>query len=391
MRVILIVLDSVGIGAAPDAAQFGDSGADTLGHIDRGLADFKLPNFSQLGLGNIVPLKSCPEVDRPAAHYGKLIPQAPGKDTTTGHWELAGLILEKPFPTYPDGFPDEIIEPFKKEIGTEILYNKPASGTEIINRLGKKHMETGFPIVYTSADSVFQIACHEDVVPLERLYEMCRIARRLLVGRHAVARVIARPFVGRPGSFVRTENRRDFSLAPPGPTLLSEVSKKGYPVIAVGKIEDIFQGRGITEAYHTRDNRDGIEKIKEIAAQGGEGLVMANLVDFDMKYGHRRDVHGYARALREFDESIPAVLNLLQEDDLLVITADHGCDPTYRGTDHTREMVPVLIVDHKRQGRPIGTRNTFADLGKTIAELFGVGSNLAGSSFADLIFQGGST
>jgi len=346
-----------------------------------------VPNLARLGLGKLVRLPGCDTEGGPSGAYGRMAEKSCGKDTTTGHWELMGIILDKPFPTYPRGFPPEIIEAFERRIGRKVLGNKPASGTVIIEELGREHMATGYPIVYTSADSVFQIAAHEEVIPVEELYRMCRIARELLTGEHAVGRVIARPFIGQPGSFVRTERRHDFSLKPPRPTVLDYVAGAGMDVIAVGKIYDIFVGQGITASRPTADNREGMETVLDLADQEFTGLAFANLVDFDMKYGHRNDVEGYARALEEFDEFIPRLLNRMGEGDVVVITADHGCDPTTASTDHSREYVPVLVAGQEiRDGVDVGTRETFADLGCTVADLLGVKTEgLAGESFASLI------
>ncbi|MEW8957993.1 MAG: phosphopentomutase [Moorella sp. (in: firmicutes)] len=380
-RVIMIVLDSVGVGELPDAAAFGDAGSNTLGNI-AARVNLKLPNMARLGLGNIIPLRGIAPVGSPTAAYGKMASKSAGKDTTSGHWELAGLILEKPFPLYPHGFPPEIIEPFERAIGRKVLGNKPASGTVIIEELGAEHMRTGYPIVYTSADSVFQIAAHEDVIPVEELYRYCKIARRLLTGEHAVGRVIARPFIGEPGHFIRTDRRQDFSLEPPRPTLLDAVVNAGLQVMAVGKIKDIFAGRGISRWIHTHDNMDGIDQTCNFMREGGRGLIFTNLVDFDMRYGHRNDVTGYAGALEAFDRRLPELIEALNEGDVLVITADHGCDPTTPSTDHSREYVPLLIYGDKIRKINIGVRPTFADLGATVAEMLDVPYDLAGESFA---------
>ncbi|MGI6284665.1 phosphopentomutase [Neomoorella humiferrea] len=380
-RVIIIVLDSVGVGELPDAAAFGDAGSNTLGNI-AARVNLKLPNMARLGLGNIIPLRGIAPVGSPTAAYGKMASKSAGKDTTSGHWELAGLILEKPFPLYPHGFPPEIIEPFERAIGRKVLGNKPASGTVIIEELGAEHMRTGYPIVYTSADSVFQIAAHEDVIPVEELYRYCKIARRLLTGEHAVGRVIARPFIGEPGHFIRTDRRQDFSLEPPRPTLLDAVVNAGLQVMAVGKIKDIFAGRGISRWIHTHDNMDGIDQTCNFMREGGRGLIFTNLVDFDMRYGHRNDVTGYAGALEAFDRRLPELIEALNEGDVLVITADHGCDPTTPSTDHSREYVPLLIYGDKIRKINIGVRPTFADLGATVAEMLDVPYDLAGESFA---------
>ncbi|MDN5326891.1 MAG: phosphopentomutase [Moorella sp. (in: firmicutes)] len=385
-RVILIVLDSVGVGALPDAAQYGDEGSNTLAHI-AATVDLRLPNLTRLGVGNITPLRGIPPVGTPVAAWGKMASQTAGKDTTSGHWELAGLILERPFPLYPHGFPPEIIEPFEKAIGRRVLGNKPASGTAIIEELGAEHMRTGYPIVYTSADSVFQIAAHEEVIPVEELYRYCKIARRLLTGEHAVGRVIARPFVGEPGHFIRTDRRQDFSLEPPRPTLLDAVIAAGLEVMAVGKIKDIFAGRGISRWIHTHDNMDGVDQTRNFMREGERGLIFTNLVDFDMRYGHRNDVAGYAAALEAFDRRLPELLDALETSDALILTADHGCDPTTPSTDHSREYVPLLIYGKRIRPLNIGVRPTFADLGATVAALLGVPYDLPGKSFASMLLE----
>ncbi len=371
-RVILIVMDSAGVGELPDAEQYGDMGSNTLGNISRAVGGLELPNMGRLGLGNILPLEGVPAMKSPAGAFGKLAEQSAGKDTTTGHWEIAGIILERPFPTYPHAFPPELIAEYERLIGRKTLGNKVASGTAIIDELGKQHMETGYPIVYTSADSVFQIAAHEEVIPINELYRFCQIARDMLVGEHAVGRVIARPFTGQPGSFKRTERRHDYSLTPPQDTLLDIIRAAGLEVMAVGKIKDIFAQRGVTRHKPAKNNADGMDKTLEFMAQGDAGLIITNLVDFDMVYGHRNNAAGYAEALREFDTRLPGVIERLQEDDMLVITADHGCDPTTQSTDHSREYVPVLVYGSQVQGGVnLGTRETFADLGATVAEALG--------------------
>ncbi|MDI6871605.1 MAG: phosphopentomutase [Bacillota bacterium] len=381
-RTVLIVLDSVGAGALPDAGRYGDEGANTLGNLARAVGGLALPNLGRLGLGNILPLLGVEPAARPAAAYGRLAEASAGKDTTTGHWEIAGIILRRPFPVYPNGFPPEVIEAFERAIGRKVLGNRAASGTEIVAELGEEHLRTGRPIVYTSADSVFQVAAHEEVIPVEELYRMCEIAREILVGPHGVGRVIARPFAGRPGTFQRTPRRRDFSLPPPEPTLLDRLSGAGIPVTGIGKIEDIFAGRGLTQAIHTRNNQEGMEETRRWLEEG-EGLAFTNLVDYDMVYGHRNDVRGYAEALAAFDAFLPRLLAGLREQDLLLITADHGCDPTTPGTDHTREYVPLLAVGPQVQGGVnLGTRSTFADLGATVAEWLGGPAQPVGTSFA---------
>ncbi|EGD52709.1 phosphopentomutase [Thermoanaerobacter ethanolicus JW 200] len=380
-RVILIVLDSVGVGELPDAYKFGDEGSNTLGHVTE-KTGIELPNMGKLGLGNIIPLKSVPENPNAVGGYGKMAEKSAGKDTTTGHWEIAGLITEKPFPTYPHGFPEEIIKEFEKRIGRKVLGNKPASGTEIIKELGEEHVKTGYPIVYTSADSVFQVAAHEDVIPLEELYRICEIAREILKGDHAVGRVIARPFTGTPGNFVRTGNRRDFSLKPFEPTILDMLKEAGYEVFAIGKIEDIFAGQGITEKNHTTNNDEGITATIKAMDEIKNGLIFTNLVDFDMLYGHRNDVEGYAKALTHFDNRLPEIMGKLTKEDLLIITADHGCDPTTPSTDHSREYVPLLVYSPSmKHGINLGVRSTYSDVAATIAEIFKVGPTKHGTSF----------
>ncbi|MBE3582967.1 MAG: phosphopentomutase [Limnochordaceae bacterium] len=387
-RVAILVMDSVGIGALPDAGQYGDGGSNTVVHTAMAVGGLPLPHLSALGLGWVIePAPGVEKVEKPSGAYGRAAERSPGKDTTTGHWEMMGLVLDRPFPTYPHGFPPEIIDEFTRRIGRPILGNKPASGTIIIQELGEEHLRTGAPIVYTSADSVFQVAAHEEVIPVEELYRMCQIAREILIGPHAVDRVIARPFVGKPGAFVRTERRRDFSLRPFRPTVLDALKKAGLAVRAVGKIADIFAGQGITWAAHTGNNRETLEVTWDLLQHSAEpGLIFANCVDFDMLYGHRNDAPGYARALREFDAWIPRLLAALGPRDALVITADHGCDPTTPSTDHSREYVPLLVAGPPiRPGVALGTRSTFADLGATLAEAMGVEAPEAGTSFADAV------
>lgn len=369
-RVILIILDSVGVGELPDAHLYGDTGSNTLKNLARTVGGINVPNLEAMGLGYIIEVMGVKKPDEPLGSYGKMAEKSPGKDTTTGHWEIAGQILENPFPTYPQGFPHEVIEEFKARIGRDILGNIAASGTEIIEKLGKEHMETGKPIVYTSADSVFQIAAHEEVIPLETLYEYCKIAREILQPPHGVGRVIARPFIGSPGNFVRTANRHDYSLEPPYPMLLDILSENGLNVIGIGKIHDIFAGRGITESISTTSNMDGIAKTIEAMTRTNNGLIFTNLVEFDMKYGHRNDPRGYADALEEFDRELTGIIKAMGKNDVLFITADHGCDPTMTSTDHTREYVPLIIYGHYvKKGIALETRETFADIGATITSL----------------------
>jgi phosphopentomutase len=388
-RVMLIVLDSVGIGALPDAYLYGDEGSNTLGNIARQVK-LSLPNLRRLGLGNILPLEGIPPVPAPLGAYGKMGELSPGKDTTTGHWELAGIVLDKSFPVYPEGFPREIIDAFEQRIGRKVLGNKAASGTVIIEELGEEHMATGSPIVYTSADSVFQIAAHEEVIPLQELYEICRVAREILQGDHAVGRVIARPFVGTPGKFQRTANRHDYSIDPPSPTMLELIQDQGLEVVGVGKIGDIYSGKGLTESIPTKSNTDGIDRTIAAWQSLKAGLVFTNLVDYDMKYGHRNDVEGYAKALEEFDGRLPEIMDQLKEDDLLIVTADHGCDPTFPGTDHTREYVPLLVFGAKvKAGVNLGVRRSFADVGATVTDYLGAGAPLNGVSVLPEISSSG--
>lgn len=384
-RGIIIVMDSVGIGAQPDAGLYGDEGSNTLGHIHQALKDqpwFSLANLERLGLGHIDGVDYMDRSRQPIGSFARMMELSKGKDTTTGHWEIAGIIMDKAFPVYPDGFPPEIIRSFEEAIGRKTLGNYPASGTQIIADLGAEHMKTGFPIVYTSADSVFQIAAHEEVIPLESLYEMCRTARRILTGEHAVGRVIARPFVGLPGAFRRTENRRDFSLDPIRKTVLDYAAEQGYQVRAVGKIEDIFNKRGITHAVHTHDNMDGVDQTIAWLKEDFSGILFVNLVDFDMLYGHRNNVEGYGRALTELDGRMPEILDSMRDDDVLFITADHGCDPSTESTDHSREYTPLLVYGKNiKGGVNLGTRRGFSDIAKTLADYLGLDADIAGESF----------
>ncbi|MGQ9626245.1 MAG: phosphopentomutase [Anaerolineae bacterium] len=382
-RVIIIVLDSLGVGELPDAAAYGDLGSNTLANTSKKVGGLSLPNLGRLGLGHLTEVQGVPPDPAPSGAYGRMQEASAGKDTTIGHWELAGLISARPFPTYPNGFPRELMAEFERRIGRKTLGNCPASGTAIIAELGEEHMRTGYPIVYTSADSVFQVAAHQEVIPLEELYRICRIARELLTGEHNLARVIARPFIGVPGNFTRTERRKDFSAIPPSPTLLDNVLAAGQEVLAVGKIEDIFAGRGISRSTHTGNNMEGIDQILAFMAEDVRGLIFANLVDFDMLYGHRNDPIGYARALEEFDLRLPEITASLRSDDVLFITADHGCDPTTPSTDHSREYVPLLASGARVQpGLNLGTRPTFADLAATAADLLDVEPPPDGTSFA---------
>ncbi|MFH1038961.1 MAG: phosphopentomutase [PVC group bacterium] len=389
-RAIIIVLDSVGIGEMPDAGDFGDAGANTLGHIAKSVDGFALPNMEKMGIGNIAPLRGIPPSPAPSGAFGKLGELSQGKDTTVGHWEIAGLVSARPFPVYPDGFPPDLVEAFEKMIGRKTLGNYAASGTEIIRDLGEEHVRTGQPIIYTSADSVFQIAAHEEVIPLDQLYRICRQTRELLQGEHGVGRVIARPFVGKPGSFERTAHRHDFSLVPPDDTLLDLIVKNGGKTYGVGKIYDIFAGKGVSETVSIEDNRDGMEKTLSAMKKKGFSLIFTNLVDFDMKYGHRRDAGAYALALEDFDRRIPEIIKALRPEDILFITADHGCDPTFAAhTDHTREYIPLLVNGPAvRPGVNLGTRSSFADIARTIAEYLGLPVMKSGKSFLQDITAG---
>jgi phosphopentomutase len=387
-RVILIVMDSVGIGELPDAAEYGDAGSNTVGNIVKVCGGINLPNLSRLGMGKIDGIDYLPVPESIDGSYTRMTEVSKGKDTITGHWEIAGLQLVNPFPTYPDGFPADVIKQFEKLTGRGVLANCTASGTEIIKEYGEEHVKTGKLIVYTSADSVFQIAAHEEVVPPEELYKICRMAREMLQGEHMVGRVIARPFVGQPGSFTRTSNRRDFSAEPTSDTILDKLNQKGMNVIAVGKIEDIFSKKGITRAEHTKDNNDGVNVTLKYMSQENTGIIFTNLVDFDMVFGHRNNPEGYKKALEEFDSRLPEIISAMGEDDVLIITADHGCDPTTPSTDHSREYVPVLIFgEHIQKDVNLGTRKTFADIANTIAEMFGIENTFPGKSFLQNILK----
>lgn len=384
-RVLLIVLDGAGIGAMPDAPDWGDAGADTFGHILESRT-VRLPNLQRYGLGNIRPLQSVPPLDQPSGSYGRCALRSNGKDTTTGHWEMAGIILDHAFPTYPNGFPSSVIDRFVRETSVPgILGNVPASGTEIIKELGADHVRTGKPIVYTSADSVFQIAAHEEVIPLDRLYEICEIARRILDGEHKVGRVIARPFLGQPGSFYRTENRHDYAVPPPRENLLPALQDEELEVVCVGKIASIYDSMGVTEELTAKNNEQAIDQTIKALHDSTRGLIFSNLVDFDMLYGHRRDTEGYAKALEHFDSRLPEIEAAMRDDDVMMITADHGNDPTFRGSDHTREYAPLLVYGKKsRAGVNLGTRESLADIGQTIAHNFGL-RLAAGNTFLDRI------
>ena len=381
-RVFVIVLDSCGIGFEPDAADFGDVGADTLRTCSQS-PEFAMPNLISMGLGNLDGVDYLPKTGKPTAALARLQELSRGKDTTIGHWEIAGIVSPEPLPTFPHGFPEEVLRPFREQTGRGVLCNLPYSGTEVIKDYGEEHLRTGALIVYTSGDSVFQIAAHEDVIPVQKLYEMCEKARKILTGKYGVGRVIARPFIGNAkDGFTRTKNRRDFSLEPTGPTILDLAKAKGMEVVAVGKIEDIFEHRGMTRTDHTTNNHDGIEKTIQFLKDDFEGLLFTNLVDTDMIYGHRNDVEGYAGALEYFDSRLPEILAQLKEEDVLFITADHGCDPTTPSTDHSREYVPILAYGKPiREGVDLGVRKTFADLGQTISDYLGLDAHFEAESF----------
>ena len=385
-RIFLIVLDSCGCGAMPDSPSFGDVGVHTLRSCSKS-PKFHIPNLLKMGLGNIEGLSFLGKTDAPTAAHCRMAERSMGKDTTIGHWELAGIVSPQPLPTYPEGFPEELLKPFREATGRGILANAPWSGTEVINAFGQQHQKTGDLIVYTSADSVFQIAAHEDLVPPEQLYEYCRIARKLLVGKHGVGRVIARPFIGEPGSYKRTANRHDFSLEPPGKTLLDALQENGLASIGVGKIYDIFAGRGVTEHVYNKSNADGMDHTTHYAKQDFSGLCFVNLVDFDMQFGHRRDIDGYANALSEFDAWLGEFVRELRPDDVVMITADHGCDPGYTATtDHTREYVPLLVLGEKIKPVNLGTRDSFADVAATVADMLDIPFETPGISFsADIL------
>ncbi len=382
-RATVIVLDGVGIGALPDAAEYGDEGSDSVGNTSRAVGGLDLPNMGRLGLGNLTEVDGVPPQRDTLGAYGRMAEASKGKDSTVGHWELMGVISSRPLPTYPGGFPQDLIEEYERRIGRKTLGNKAISGTVVIEELGEEHMRTGSPIVYTSADSVFQVAAHEEVIPLDELYRICRIAREMLTGEHSVGRVIARPFVGHPGSFTRTGNRKDFSLPPPEPTLLDRLLAAGQEVIGVGKIDDLFAKQGLTICHHTVENVVGAEKVIELLGGESRGLIFANLIEFDMLYGHRNNPQGYARALEIFDSQLPRIMEALKSKDVLFIVADHGNDPTTPSTDHSREYVPVLVYGPRvKAAVDLGTRGTFADLGATIAEMLGIDALPNGASFA---------
>ncbi len=388
-KIVFIVLDSIGIGEAPDAAAYGDTGSNTLGNTAKAVGGLYLPNLQKLGLGNIGPIQGVSPETKPEGCFGKMQEVSRGKDSTTGHWEIAGIIIKEDFPYYPKGFPADVIEKFISATKTcGVLGNRPASGTQIIEELGDEHVRTRFPIVYTSGDSVFQIAAHEEIIPLKELYRICRITRdEVMVGEHAVGRVIGRPFIGSSGKYVRTANRRDFSLEAPGTTILDLLFKNGVPTVSIGKIDNLFSGRGLKEKIHTHSNTEGIEEIIKQSSAMKQGFIMTNLVDFDMLFGHRQDAKGMAGAIEYFDKQLPRIFDTIRGDTILMITADHGNDPTDNSTDHSREYVPVLTYSETgKKGINLGVRKTFADAGKTVAEYFGVDDPvLAGTSFLNLI------
>lgn len=385
-RVILIVLDSVGIGEMPDANLYGDEGSNTLGNIGKNIGGITLPNMEKLGLGNINFIQGVKKILNPIGNFGKCAELSKGKDTVTGHWEISGVVLKNPLKTYPKGFPLKIIEEFENKIGRKTIGNKVASGTEIIKELGEEHVKTGYPIIYTSADSVFQIAAHEDIIPISKLYDMCKIARNMFTGENVIGRVIARPFLGDKGDYTRTSNRRDFALDPFEKTMLEYIKEDNLSVMAVGKIEDIFNGKGITEAVHIKNNNEGIDKTIEYMKSEKNGLIFTNLVDFDMLYGHRNDVKGYAKALMDFDKRLPEIMDIMKKDDVLIITADHGCDPTTVSTDHSREYIPLLVYGKSiNNSVNIGTRESFSDIGKTVLDILQVDNDLYGKSFKENI------
>lgn len=383
MRVFIALLDGVGIGALPDAYRYGDEGSHTLRNTAQAVGGLSLPHLTRLGLGLLDDIPGVPPCASPSGFYGKMLEQSPGKDTTSGHWEIAGVILERPFPVYPHGFPQEVVERIENAIGRRILGNVPASGTVIIEKLGEEHLRTGFPIVYTSADSVLQVAAHEEVIPLQELYAMCEKIRAIMTGEHAVARVIARPFRGEPGSFWRTPNRRDFSLPPPRETILDVLAGQGKKVVGIGKIWDIFAGRGVGEHVAAKGNEETFAALREVVQRDDVDLAWANFNDFDTLYGHRNNPQGFAQALEAWDGALGAFLPLLRGEDILIVTSDHGCDPTTPSTDHSREYALLLVFSPCiPQGKSLGVRKTFADVAATLAELFGVSWHGPGESFA---------
>ena len=382
---VIVLLDGVGVGELPDANKFGDVGSSTLPNIAKAVNGLELKNLEKLGLGNIVDIQGVPKTNTPLASYGKMTEKAPGKDSVSGHWEIAGLELDYDFPYYHNGFPKKIINKFLELTGCkEVLGNKAASGTEIINELGDEHLKTGFPIVYTSADSVFQIAAHEEIIPLKRLYEICEISReKIFIGDDSIGRIIARPFLGSNGSYTRTTNRKDYSLSPSGDTVMDLLKKEGIETIAIGKINDLFNHRGITQPVKSKSNEEGVEKLLEVIKQNNNSFIFINLVDFDVYYGHRNNPEGFANALSYFDNRLPEILELLDDSDRLVITADHGNDPTTPSTDHSREYIPLLYFQKGKVGKNLGVRETFSDIGKTAAEFFKINNYLKGESFLE--------
>jgi phosphopentomutase len=387
-RVILVILDGVGIGELPDAADFGDVGSNSIANTAKAVGGLHLPTMQKMGLGNLAAIQGVPPTRDSVGAYGKMAEKSLGKDTTIGHWELAGVYSPQPLPVFPHGFPPELVAEFEQRIGRQVIGNKPASGTEIIKELGDEHVRTGRPILYTSADSVFQLAAHEEIIPVPELYRHCETAREMLRGEFAVGRVIARPFEGEAGHYRRTERRKDWSLLPPRPTVLDKLSGAGYDVLAVGKIDDIFARRGITRSAHVVSNQATVTQTIEFLRTGFRGLLFANLIEFDMLYGHRNDPYGYARALEEFDNQLPAILNALGQNDMLIITADHGNDPVTPSTDHSREYVPLLVSGQLvRPGVDLGIRSTFADVAATIAELFSLDPPEVGTSFGRMVLQ----
>jgi len=388
-RVVIIILDACGIGELPDADRYGDIGASTIPNVAKAVGGLNMPNCRKMGLGNIVPIEGISSVDSPTACYGRMAEKSAGKDSTSGHWEIGGIILKQPFPVYPNGFPLALVEKFEDKTGVKTIGNIPASGTEIIKQLGPQHIKTGEIILYTSADSVFQMAAHENIIPLEKLYEICQIARDLLQGEHAVGRVIARPFIGEPGNFVRTTNRKDYSLQPPSDTIFDKLYHEKIETVAIGKIYDLYAGRGFSKAIKAKNNNEVMQKVIAELSQTKHGLVMSNLVDFDMLWGHRNDTESFGKGLEEFDRGLPLLIDILNKNDLLVVTADHGCDPTLKhSTDHTREYVPLLVSNKNiKKGADLGTRETFADIAQTLAEIFKINYTFPGKSFLDEIKQ----
>lgn len=384
-RAIVLILDGVGVGELPDAYRYNDQGSDTLGNLSKAVGGLKLPFLESLGLGNIIEIEGVKRIENPGGFYGKMAEASLGKDSTTGHWELMGVILNKPFPTYPEGFPQKIIKEFEKRIGYKTIGNYPASGTEIIKELGEEHIKKKMPIVYTSADSVFQIACHIDVFSLDELYRFCEIARDLLQGEHGVARVIARPFAGKPPDFYRTKDRKDFSLKPPEPTLLDYAKMSGFEVIAIGKVDDIFAKQGYTKSFHSVNNLECVDFVLKSLKEIEQGLIVANFVQFDMDWGHRNDIKNFAKGMEEIDPGIEKIVENLKEDDMLFITADHGNDPTTPSTDHSREYVPLLSYFKGKEGKGIGIRKTFSDLARTIARYMKINGLKNGEDFLDVI------